>query len=192
MNQPLRVRHGWVGLWISLLSLIGLSGCVTQPVAHTPIQPIQPVQPAGLSVEVWTDRSVPEYAIGEVMQLYLRTNQTAQVVVLNIDAHNRTTVLLPNNHTTHNRLVGGQVYPFPAAGAPFRLRVAPPAGANRIRVIATSGDQAILQPQAMSYSTSGPFATYTQSPDALMRQVQVVGQQSGGQWAVQDYVFQVR
>jgi hypothetical protein len=171
----------------AILGLLVTGGCATVP---APVE--QEVQADEvLAVELWTNRDRAEYAIGETMQLYLRTNENAQVVVFNIDAMNRTTVLFPNDYATQNRLPGGETHALPGLGAAFQFRVVPPAGENLIRVIATTSERPILEPQAMTRG-AGPFPGYTQPPEAVVRQVQVVAaEEPGVRWAMQDYRFRV-
>lgn len=169
------------------LALLATAGCATVP------EPVAQETEAEdvLAVELWTTRDRAEYAIGETLQVYLRTNETAQVVVFNIDAMNRTTVLFPNDYATQNRLPGGETHALPGLGAAFQFRVVPPVGDNLIRVIATTSVRPILDPGAITPGT-GPFPGYSRPPEAVVRQVQVVAaEQPGVQWAMQDYRFRV-
>ena len=171
---------------VAALALLAIGGCATVP---APVE--QTPQVTDLAVELWTNRDRAEYAIGETMQLYLRTNENAQVVVFNIDAMNRTTVLFPNDYATQNRLPGGETHALPGLGAAFQFRVVAPAGENLIRVIATTSERPILEPQALTRG-AGPFPGYTQPPEAVVRQVQVMAaEQPGMRWAMQDYRFRV-
>jgi len=168
---------------LATLAMLLTGGCATVPAP--------PDSRNDLTVEVWSDRENAEYSIGETLQLYLRVNQNAQVVVFNIDARDRTTVLFPNESATQNRLAGGQTVQLPGPDATYRLRVGPPAGRNRIRVMATTSEHPILDPGALSRGT-GPFPEYSQSTDSVARRIQVVAtEQPGVRWAMQDYVFRV-
>lgn len=183
MNRTRPHAYPKIPALLATLALLLTGGCATVP---------GPVDSRNdLTVEVWTDNEIAEHSIGETLQLYVRVNHDAQVVVFNTDARNRTTVLFPNESATQNRLTGGQTVRLPGPDATYRLRVGPPAGRNRIRVMATTSEHPILDPAALTRST-GPFPEYSQSTDSVARRIQVVAtEQPGVRWAMQDYVFRV-
>lgn len=163
--------------------LLSLGGCgLAQPVASNP----PAATPEPFAIELWRDRAEPNYAIGETLQLYLRSNQDAQVVVVNVDSRGQTTVLFPNDYASNNRLAAHRVLSLPGADTRYALRIDGPPGPSLIRVIATTGITPLLDSAALK-PTAGPFARSQRSADELVRQVQVVSnQEPGTTWVVRD------
>lgn len=143
------------------------------------------------SVDVSIDDGQTVHAIGDTLQLSVRVSHDAQVVVFNTNAHDQTTVLFPNASAPENRLIGGQTTQLPGPDATYLLRVGPPEGQNRIRVIATTSEHPMLNPAALTLS-SGPFPAYSESTDSVTRRIQIVATEHHDvHWAMQDLVFRV-
>lgn len=168
--------------------LLTLGGCgLAQPVTGNP----PAATPEAFAVELWRDRAEPDYAIGESLQLYLRPNRDAQVVVVNVDSRGQTTVLFPNDYASNNRLAADRVVSLPGADTRYALRIDGPPGPSLIRVIATTGTMPLLDSATLT-PTAGPFARSQRSADELARQVQVVAnQEPGATWVVRDETIQI-
>lgn len=95
------------------------------------------------------------YRIGEVVSLFLRVNQNAQVAILNIDALQRVTVLRPNRLAPSTHLPANRWLQFPAPGSDFVLQAAAPAGRNEIRVLATASQRPLLPPGLLRTGDDG-------------------------------------
>lgn len=183
--------------WRTILALVaGLAALATSACSTVNVNPNPTSNPEdvkierqGLNVDLRMDRT--EYRIGDTMQLFVRPSRTAKIMVISVDAMQRQTVLFPNDHTASSWLAGGETHLIPHAGAQFRLRVVPPAGGNLIRVIATTSQEPILEPQSLVRGT-GPFPSYTGSPDSIARRVEAAAvAEPDQQWTMRDYHFRV-
>lgn len=175
---------------------------VVPPVSTVPVQPpfYAPVQVplatlqapvSDLKVDVWSNRADGQFVVGETMQLFIRTNQDANIVLLNVDAAGQTTQLFPNQVSANNRLQGNVVYAIPGPGLGYQFRVYGPLGPNLLTVVATAGNQPIISDTWLNRSSS-PFPAVNGTPDALARHIQVeVTQQPGTPWAVAHLPIQV-
>lgn len=191
----------WIGSRVSLLCALAVSGLVWAGAAQAqsfrnisveqlPVAQMEAPE-SDLRVDVWANRPDGQYLPGESVELHIRANQDVRVSVLNVDALGRTTVLLPNAHTTDNRLQGNTVYRLPAPGANFKLQVNEPFGSNLIKVVATTGSQPILDADALQ-RVDGPFAQFDGTTQQLVRSVQVVmTEQQQSDWAMADLFIDV-
>ena len=187
--QPTRGERLQALLPITVFSLLlSVGGCgLTQPVTGNP----PATTPEAFAVELWRDRAKPDYAIGESLQLYLRPNRDAQVVVVNVNSRGQTTVLFPNDYAANNRLAADRVVSLPGADTRYALRIDGPPGPSLIRVIATTGTIPLLDSATLT-PTPGPFARSQRSADELARQVQVVAnQEPEATWVVRDETIQI-
>lgn len=95
------------------------------------------------------------YQVGEVVSLFLRVNQEAQVAILNVDAEGRVTVLRPNRLAPSALMSPGRWQQFPPPGSDFVLQVARPLGRNEIRVLASASRRPLLPPALLRREASG-------------------------------------
>ncbi len=180
---------------LAVAGLLWASVAQAQPTRNVSVEqlPVAQLQapPSDLRVDIWANRADGQYLPGESVQLQIRANRDVRVSVLNVDALGRTTVLLPNTHTTDNQLQGNTVYSLPAPGANFRLQVNEPFGSNLIKVVATTGAHPILDANALQ-RVDGPFAQFRGNTRDLARSVQVVmAEQPQSEWAVADLFIDV-
>ena len=90
---------------------------------------------APLTVKVWTDKK--SYRAGEDIQVFVEGNRDFYARVLNMSGETAIVQLLPNTYRTSHRFQGGTTYRIPDAGDPFKLRVQPPYGPDKIVVYAS-------------------------------------------------------
>jgi hypothetical protein len=86
-----------------------------------------------------------EFPVGQEIHLYLKSDKTVHLLVLNYDQSGQCQLVFPNSHHPNDRLIGHVPHIIPGNGQryPFRWRVVA-AGENRFRAIATT--QASLLP----------------------------------------------
>ena len=103
---------------------------------------VNPVTP-DLSVRVWTDKNpdgtqIPNYRVGEKINLNVQTNQDAYVYLFNVDGDGKVDQLLPNRYASGANFVrANTVKSFPTAGDAFTFDIAGPAGLNKVLALAS-------------------------------------------------------
>jgi len=88
-------------------------------------------------VQIWTERGLNSYRIGEVVVFYIRTNRDSYVTLLNTGTSGKTFRFYPNQYQRSNFCRAGQVVRVPAYGANFAFRLQGPPGIERVKAIAT-------------------------------------------------------
>src|SRR5271154_6706868 len=95
-----------------------------------------PPQAGALAAEAWFDRTNATYALGEAVQLFVRTNQDAYVTALSIGPTGNVTQIFPNAFHTNNLVQAHHPIAIPGHGA--HAVVTGALGAEVIKIIATS------------------------------------------------------
>lgn len=134
----------------ALPAAVSLSAC-----AQALAGPGPGTAPGRLILEARLAERRRSYRVGEVVSLFLRVNQPAQVAILNIDAEGRVTVLRPNRLAPEAAFPAGRWLQFPPPGSNFVLQVAEPLGRNEIRVLATASRRPLLPAALLRPEPSG-------------------------------------
>jgi hypothetical protein len=128
-------------------------------------------QPNPLSVSAWVDHPDDTYAVGEQVRLFILTSRDAFVTVIDLDASGRTTVLFPNRFQTDNLVRGNTVVEVPDPGSSAEITIAGPAGAELIKVIASTERVTLFD--ATRLAEAGAFRTIKAEPSRVARDLQV-------------------
>ncbi|MCC5988339.1 MAG: DUF4384 domain-containing protein [Pararhodobacter sp.] len=146
-DHPFPLTRRQFALRLTALPAIGLmAGCVQAHAGH---------QDGPLILDARLAERRRSYSVGEVVSLFLRVNQDAQVAILNIDALNRVTVLRPNRFAPSTRMPANRWLQFPAPGSDYVLQVAAPPGRNEIRILASAGQRPILPAELLRRGEGG-------------------------------------
>jgi hypothetical protein len=130
-------------------------------------------QPGTLTITTLLDRADAAYAVGETLRLAVKTNEDAYITVFNVGASGKVTQLFPNGYQTNNRVRAGDTVEVPSSSSESRIKVTGPAGAELIKVVATSKAVTVI-PDAHYQSGGGLFRTLTDGSEGLDRDLQVV------------------
>lgn len=95
-------------------------------------------RPGSLQISVSADRTDATYAIGETVRLTLTSNEDAYVTVLDVGPTGQVTQLFPNQFQTDNHLFANRPIEIAGGTTGVRITAAGPAGAELIKVIASS------------------------------------------------------
>ncbi|EDN69628.1 membrane protein [Beggiatoa sp. PS] len=99
------------------------------------------ISKGNLEIEMSTSHGVHDviYEHGEVLRLFIRTNQAAYIYLFVFDAKNRSTLLYPESkHNTPERQTAGQLFVLPDDGLPYSLPVIEPFGKTTLWAIAVT------------------------------------------------------
>jgi hypothetical protein len=127
-------------------------------------------RPGSLSVTSWLDRSDGVYAVGERFRLFVRANEDAHITIVTVGPSGRVTQLFPNAYHQDNRVPANQTIEIPPAASGAVITVAPPAGTELIRIIASSHPIPVFTPDQLQQS--GMFATATGGVPALVHNLE--------------------
>ena len=108
-----------------------------------------------LDVVMWVDRPDYTYAVGEDVRLFVQTNDTAYVTVLNVDPAGNTTVLFPNEYQSSNLVPADYAVEIPDPASGLKITVSGPVGNELIKVIASTEPISLLD--QVPLSATGPF-----------------------------------
>lgn len=114
----------------------------------------RPAEP-GFAIAATLGSASGFYRIGETVDLSVRLDRTAHLLVLNVDQAGTVTQLYPNAYQTEPRVAGGADLRIPGAGA--RIVVAGPPGVELIKIIAS--EKPVPLEQAALFVPAGPFTT---------------------------------
>ena len=141
-----------------------------------------------LGVVAWVDHPDNTYAVGERVRLFVQTNKDAYVTVLNVGPAGETTVLFPNRYQADNLVRANTVTEVPDATGRARVTVTGPAGAELIKVFASSRPAPLFD--AAQLGAAGPFRAVQGRAGQAARNLQVVMREpAGGEWDVYDKVI---
>lgn len=153
-------------------------------VEQTAVFSVQAPAPASgdaLRVVAWVDHADNRYAIGEAVQLFVRTNKDAYLTVLNVGPSGNTTLLFPNAYQKDSRVAGNRIAEIPGKGSGASIRVGGPVGRELIKVIASTSPAPVFE--ATQLTGAGPFATVAGGSRSVARDLQVtMDGGTGHQW----------
>lgn len=151
------------------VAVVGLSSAVvstameqaetrTLSAAQQAIREVTPpsATPDALDVVMWADRPDYTYTVGEALRLFVQTNKTAYVTVLNVDPAGNTSVLFPNEYQSSNLVLADRAVEIPDPASGLILTVRAPVGNELIKVIASTEPVSLLD--GVPLSATGPFA----------------------------------
>ena len=124
-----------------------------------------------LMVSAWVDRADKTYRVGDTLTLFVKVNQDAYIHVIDVGTSGKVTIVFPNEHQTDNRVRAFQVVQIPARDAGFRFRVGGVAGAELLKIVATTRPEPLFaEQQAVAV---GPFRQLDARADAVARDLSV-------------------
>jgi len=137
-------RHN--GLWIGISLGVLAAAPALAGSGPMPLRPERELRPelipvpvrSNAGVEVWTD--VGEGSAvrpGEVVDVYVRTDRSAYIAVVDIDTRGRARLLYPVAPGDDGFVRGGRLVAIPGPYADYRLAVAGPSGTERIVALAS-------------------------------------------------------
>lgn len=133
--------------------------------------------PSNLKLSLTTDRETGIYAEGERARVFLKVNQDARVVLLDVDSQGVKTVLFPNACQTDNRLKAGQRVEVGVGKAGNLIcpgiRVTTPHGLSTLTAVATTSASVVL-PGVKAERGQQVFAALPVSSQEYVRGMQVV------------------
>jgi hypothetical protein len=133
--------------------------------------------PCAFRLSVSTDRADATYAIGETVRLTLASSEDAYVTVLSIGPTGRVTQLFPNAHQPDNRVFADRPVEIGGGATGARIAATGPAGAELIKVIASSKPVAVISESRLSPSR-GVFRSVEGGVGATLRDLQLVADQA--------------
>ncbi len=135
------------------------------------------VPPSNLKLSLTTDRESGIYTEGERARLFLKVNQDARVVLLDVDSQGVKTVLFPNACQTDNRLKAGQRVEVGVGRAGNLvcpgIRVTAPHGLSTLTAVATTSASVEL-PGVKAERGQQVFAPLPVTSQEYVRGMQVV------------------
>jgi len=99
------------------------------------------ISKGNLEIEMSTSHGVHDviYEHGEVLRLFIRTNQSAYIYLFVFDAKNRSTLLYPESKQNEpEKQTAGQLFVLPDDGLPYSLPVIQPFGKTTLWAIAVT------------------------------------------------------
>ena len=192
MNESLSgALAGAVALAVATATGAAAQDARNLTVEQTAMHHVQaPAAAAGnpLGVVAWVDHPDNTYAVGERVRLFVQTNKDAYVTVLNVGPAGETTVLFPNRYQADNLVRANTVTEVPDAAGRARVTVTGPAGAELIKVFASSRPTPLFD--AAQLGAAGPFRAVQGRAGQAARNLQVVlSEPAGGEWDVYDKVI---
>ena len=79
----------------------------------------------------------PQIKLGDAIEIKVRSARDGYLHIVQIDATDAVSTLLPNSVVTDNRIQAGQEYTFPAAGSNLKLRAQEPVGESLLAFVVT-------------------------------------------------------
>ncbi len=135
-------------------------------------------------LEIWPDRSEGKYKSGELVTFSFKANKDCYINIIDIGTSGKVRIIYPNQWHKSNRIEKGKTYKLPQENSKFSFQVAPPAGENYVKAIATLDKLEILKPGSLD--TQGAFAE-VKDPGMAIRDIGVTLDKMGGKkWAEAD------
>ena len=83
---------------------------------------------------IWTSKD--SYEIGDSIEIFFTVNEPLYVEILDVTPEGEITRIFPNHSQTDNYCHPGKLYRIPPENGDFELIVSPPAGVDRLKVLA--------------------------------------------------------
>jgi TPR repeat protein len=120
-----------------------------------------------LKVTAWVDKTSEVYKPGDVLQLFVKTNQDAYLTVIDVGTSGRPLIIFPNKFQKDQRVLAHQVVQIPSPDADWRIKVSGPAGLEHIKVIVSTSPKPVINPSQLS--ELGPVHAYRGTMHTLTR-----------------------
>jgi len=134
-------------------------------------------RPGSLQVTVTADRPDATYAIGETVHLTITSNEETYVTVLDVGPTGQVTQLFPNQYQTDNHVFANRPVEIAGGATGARITATGPAGAELIKVIASSKPVTIVS-EAQLTQSRGIFRAVDGGVATVVRDLQVVSDQA--------------
>jgi len=144
----------------------------------------------GFAVNVKLDKGdLAMVPFGDAVSISIEPERDCYVHVLNIGTSGKITLLFPSEFEGDNFVKAGQKYTIPSTDE-YEIRVGPPAGEERVKVIATT--QKIPLDQLNPENMASPIKTYdTGAADLLQRFMKDLSLMPRNKWATETVMFTV-
>ncbi len=133
--------------------------------------------PGSLQVTVTADRPDATYAIGETVRLTITSNEEAYVTVLDVGPTGQVTQLFPNQYQTDNHVFANRPVEIAGGATGARITATGPAGAELVKVIASSKPVTVVS-EAQLMQSRGIFRAVDGGVPTVLRDLQVVSDQA--------------
>lgn len=152
-----------------------------KPAVPAPTEAARPAS-APLQVELTTDKD--HYAIGDKMRLSVKVNRDCFLTLIDIGPTGKGTIVFPNQYAPSNAVKAGVTYVIPDPSAGFEFEVAPPAGVELIRAIASREPSVDLADAMAAVNPETPFGEVKQDLRVLTRDIHVKAKKAKpGEWS---------
>ena len=132
-----------------------------------------PSQTGALTAEAWFDRANATYALGETVQLFVRTNEDAYVTALSIGPTGNVTQIFPNAFHPNNLVQAHQPIGIPGHGA--HAVVTGALGPEMVKIIVTTRPVQVIPEDQLG--AAAPFRSVLGGVDAVARDLKTVAAQ---------------
>jgi hypothetical protein len=146
---------------------------------------VAPSPTSALTAEAWFDRANATYALGEAVQLFVRTNEDAYVTVLSIGPTGNVAQLFPNAFHPNNLVQAHQPIGIPGHGA--QAVVTGAVGPEMVKIIVTTRPVQVIPEDQLD--AAAPFRSVLGGVDAVARDLKTVAAQPEMDLVVLDKKF---
>jgi Domain of unknown function (DUF4384)/Sel1 repeat len=124
-----------------------------------------------LKVTAWVDKTDEVYKPGDVLQLFVRSNQDSYLTVIDVGTSGRPLILFPNKFQKDQRVLAHQVVQIPGPDADWRIKVSGPAGVEHIKVIVSTSPEPVINPTQLA--ELGPVHAFRGTAQSLTRDLNI-------------------
>jgi archaellum component FlaG (FlaF/FlaG flagellin family) len=120
------------------------------------------------TVDVWLNK--PEgsvYEVGERMEIFVKSSRDAYILVYDINAQGKVTLIFPNKYESDNFVRANEIKKIPSKST-YSLRVSPPYGKEYIQVIASTRPIPIFN-QLKELGTAQAFPTLSDNVEEYVQ-----------------------
>ncbi|KHC90713.1 PEGA domain-containing protein [Thermotoga sp. Mc24] len=120
------------------------------------------------TVDVWLNK--PEgsvYEVGERMEIFVKSSKDAYILVYDINAQGKVTLIFPNKYESDNFVRANEIKKIPSKST-YSLRVSPPYGKEYIQVIASARPIPIFN-QLKELGTAQAFPTLSDNVEEYVQ-----------------------
>lgn len=199
MKTKLKKKHlVSVAFALFFLSTSGVQADISQPgqpvtrdltIEQRPMTQLQ-VPASDLEVTAWVDHENNTYMAGDKVILSIKPNKDAYLTILDVGTSGKVHIIFPNQYQKNNKVMANQIVNVPGENAHFDFKVGGPAGAELIKVIATTSAKPLINPSQTS--PAGPYKAVNKSTTALAKDLGVVFRQDNkNQYADYDKVIHI-
>lgn len=134
-------------------------------------------RPGSLQVTVTADRPEATYAIGETVRLTVTSNEDVYVSVLDVGPTGQVTQLFPNQYQTDNHVLANRPVEIAGGATNARITATGPAGAELIKLIASSKPLTVVS-EAQLAQSRGMFRAIDGGVPTVLKDLQIVSEQA--------------